>query len=97
LCPSLDGQADHDQSATRGEDQGLHGRCEAHGRETISGSVAAMKRPKFRALVEHNLDEGDTLYAKTKRPLQRPLVANDSTVAFSRHTTSEPRTSAKAE
>jgi putative DNA-invertase from lambdoid prophage Rac len=29
--------------------------------ETISGSVAAMERPKFRALVEHKLDEGDVL------------------------------------
>jgi putative DNA-invertase from lambdoid prophage Rac len=29
--------------------------------ETISGSVAAMERPKFRALVEHKLDDGDTL------------------------------------
>ncbi|MBB5448280.1 putative DNA-invertase from lambdoid prophage Rac [Paraburkholderia sp. WSM4177] len=29
--------------------------------ETISGSVAAMERPKFRALVEHKLDEGDRL------------------------------------
>jgi DNA invertase Pin-like site-specific DNA recombinase len=29
--------------------------------ETISGSVEAMKRPAFRALVDHKLEEGDSL------------------------------------
>uniref|UniRef100_UPI00356B1036 recombinase family protein n=1 Tax=Zhongshania sp. TaxID=1971902 RepID=UPI00356B1036 len=29
--------------------------------ETISGSTEAMKRPAFRAMVEHSLEKGDTL------------------------------------
>lgn len=57
-----------------------------------------MERPKLLALVEYKLDEGDTPYVcQNEKTHQRPLIANDSKVAFSRHTTSEPRTSPLAE
>ncbi|MBY5981266.1 recombinase family protein [Ferrimonas balearica] len=48
--------------------------------ETISGSVAAMERPQFRAMVEHKLMKGDTLVVLKLDRLGRSNIDVQNTI-----------------
>uniref|UniRef100_UPI003569C8B3 recombinase family protein n=1 Tax=Zhongshania sp. TaxID=1971902 RepID=UPI003569C8B3 len=48
--------------------------------ETISGSTEAMKRPAFRAMVEHSLEKGDTLVVLKLDRLGRDAVDVQKTI-----------------
>uniref|UniRef100_UPI0035613012 recombinase family protein n=1 Tax=Zhongshania sp. TaxID=1971902 RepID=UPI0035613012 len=48
--------------------------------ETISGSTEAMKRPAFRAMVEHSLEKGDTLVVLKLDRLGRDAIDVQKTI-----------------
>lgn len=48
--------------------------------ETISGSVQAMKRPEFKALVDHKLESGDTLVVLKLDRLGRDNIDVQNTI-----------------
>lgn len=48
--------------------------------ETISGSVSAMKRPAFKAMVEHSLESGDTLVVLKLDRLGRDAIDVQQTI-----------------
>jgi putative DNA-invertase from lambdoid prophage Rac len=49
--------------------------------ETISGSVQAMKRPKFKTLVEHSLEKGDSLIVLKLDRLGRDNIDVQQTIS----------------
>ena len=49
--------------------------------ETISGSIQAMKRPAFKALVEHKIEPGDTLVVLKLDRLGRDNIDVQETIA----------------
>jgi putative DNA-invertase from lambdoid prophage Rac len=54
-----------------------HERCVT---ETVSGSTEAMKRPAFRAMVEHSLEQGDTLVVLKLDRLGRDAIDVQKTI-----------------